>query len=314
MLREMAYVYAVHKEKSFSRAAAKLFISQPALSAMVKKVETHLGTPLFNRSTSPVSLTPAGEYYIQSIERIMEIQGEMAEYFQNLAAMQSSSLSIGSGSFFCIYVLPDVVREFQAKYPNLSMDFVEDGTRDLSEKLKNGLVDFVLDVQTLDRTAFGQVTWGYENILVAVPAPFAVNKELKDRRLSFEAVRNGEHMRSSVKGIDLAALADEPFILLKKGSDTHQRGLDLCKKYGFKPKILMHLDQLLTCYYIVQEGRGVAFIRDSIPQYVEETDKVCLYKIDDDLSRRALTLFYRKGGQPLTRIGRDFLEFIRNRA
>ena len=64
MLKDIEYIYAVYKERSFSKAARRLFISQPSLSAAVKRVEQELGLPLFNRSTSPVSLTEAGEYYI----------------------------------------------------------------------------------------------------------------------------------------------------------------------------------------------------------------------------------------------------------
>ena len=65
MLKEMDYIYAVYEEKSFSRAAKKLFVSQPALSNMVKKAEKEIGAPIFDRSTIPLTVTPAGEYYIQ---------------------------------------------------------------------------------------------------------------------------------------------------------------------------------------------------------------------------------------------------------
>ena len=74
MLKDIEYIYAVYKERSFSKAARRLFIAQPSLSAAVKRVEQELGLPLFNRSTSPVSLTEAGEYYIKSAEKIMEIE------------------------------------------------------------------------------------------------------------------------------------------------------------------------------------------------------------------------------------------------
>ena len=63
MLKEMDYIYAVYEEKSFSRAAKKLFVSQPALSNMVKKAEKEIGAPIFDRSTIPLTVTPAGEYY-----------------------------------------------------------------------------------------------------------------------------------------------------------------------------------------------------------------------------------------------------------
>ena len=62
MLNYKEYIYAIYQERSFSKAAQKLYVSQPWLSSVVKKVEQEIKTPLFDRSTNPISLTPAGEY------------------------------------------------------------------------------------------------------------------------------------------------------------------------------------------------------------------------------------------------------------
>ena len=69
-VRRKEYVYAVYEEKSFSKAAQKLYITQPALSTAIKKVEKKIGTPIFDRSTSPIGLTPGGEVYIDAIEKL----------------------------------------------------------------------------------------------------------------------------------------------------------------------------------------------------------------------------------------------------
>ena len=64
------YIFEVYREKSFTKAANKLFISQPALSAAIKKIEKNIGHELFDRSSNPIKLTEAGEIYIKSIEEI----------------------------------------------------------------------------------------------------------------------------------------------------------------------------------------------------------------------------------------------------
>lgn len=86
MLKNMDYVYAVYLNQSFSKAAKALYISQPALSAAIKKVEVEVGTPLFDRGTNPISLTEAGQYYIDSIENIMQIEDNMKRKFKELSA------------------------------------------------------------------------------------------------------------------------------------------------------------------------------------------------------------------------------------
>lgn len=82
------YIYAVYQEKSFSKAAKKLYVSQPWLSATVKKVEQELDVRLFDRSTTPISLTEAGAYYIQRVEEIRRIEQDMIQHFQELRNAQ----------------------------------------------------------------------------------------------------------------------------------------------------------------------------------------------------------------------------------
>ena len=72
MFQSMRYIYEVYKEMSFSRAAQKLFISQPSLSAAVKKEEERIDAPIFDRSTNPIHLTEVGQEYIRAVERIMD--------------------------------------------------------------------------------------------------------------------------------------------------------------------------------------------------------------------------------------------------
>ena len=99
--RSFEYVYTVFQEGSFSKAAAKLYISQPALSAAIKKVETELyGVPLFNRGVNPVTLTPAGEFYIKAGLEIAEIEERIDAYFASSAGVRGGTLNIGSSSYF----------------------------------------------------------------------------------------------------------------------------------------------------------------------------------------------------------------------
>ena len=76
MLRNMEYVYEVYKERSFTRAAKNLYVTQPCLSALVKKTEEKLGFPIFNRSANPLQLTEYGKEYIRYIERMQALENE----------------------------------------------------------------------------------------------------------------------------------------------------------------------------------------------------------------------------------------------
>ena len=134
MLNYKEYIYAIYQEHSFSKAAQKLFVSQPWLSSVVKKVEQEIKTPLFDRSTTPISLTPAGEYYIQQVEKVMAIEEDMREHFAALSS-PGTQLHIGSSMFFCTYVLPRLFQEFREQNPQITLTLTEGSSAALSEKL-----------------------------------------------------------------------------------------------------------------------------------------------------------------------------------
>lgn len=117
MINEMKYVYAVYQEKSFSKAARKMFVSQPALSNMVKKAEAEIGRPIFDRSTIPLTVTKEGMYYIRSVEQIFQIQRNTENYFKDLQNLKGGTLSIGGSSFFCSFVLASLIGEFKRLHP-----------------------------------------------------------------------------------------------------------------------------------------------------------------------------------------------------
>ena len=89
----------------------------------------------------------------------------------------------------------------------------------------------------------------------------------------------------------------------------YQRGLKLCKRAGFIPKVAMYLDQLLTAYYIACSGKGIAFVRAGLAQHLDPTNKLFFYKIDDNNSARNIMLYYKKT-QPLSKGGHDFIAHL----
>ena len=128
MFANMRYVYEVYKEGSFSKAAERLYISQPALSATVKKIEKKIGMQLFDRSTVPIQLTECGKKYIRTAEKMMDLEEEFACYVGNLNELRTGRLSIGGTYLFIAFVLPDIVKRFREKYPNIKISLVEGHT------------------------------------------------------------------------------------------------------------------------------------------------------------------------------------------
>lgn len=312
MLRDMEYVYAVYLERSFSKAARRLFISQPSLSAAVKRVEQEVGLPLFNRSTNPVSLTEAGEYYVKSAEQIMAVENDMREHFARLSENGPRRLNIGSSMFFCSYVLPDIVESFRECCPQIMVTLSEGGSAALSERLKEGAVDFLLEAEPPDKKVFESIVWTKENIIVAVPSSYGINDELADCRYDFEELAAECRAVPSKPPVSPARFSEESFLILKKGNDLYRRSLAICKEAGFTPKVSMYLEQMMTAYYLVCEGRGIAFVRDTILDCLSPCGKVFFYRLASPEASRDVYLSYKKTGA-LSQVQRDFIEFMKTR-
>ena len=102
MFEGKEYVYRVYKEGSFSKAAKSLYISQPSLSAAVKREESRIGNPIFDRSTSPVSLTECGQKYVDCVERILAVENEFSNYLTDLNGLQTGCLILGGSHLFSL--------------------------------------------------------------------------------------------------------------------------------------------------------------------------------------------------------------------
>ena len=309
MLNYKEYIYAIYQEHSFSKAAQKLYVSQPWLSSVVKKVEQEIQTPLFDRSTTPISLTPAGEYYIQQVEKVLAIEADMRAHFA-LLNRPETQLHIGSSMFFCTYVLPRLFQEFREENPQITLTLTEGGSAAMTEKLLEHKLDFFLEAEPLEDSKIQSVAWCMEEIILAVPARFSINQELKEYCYSFDDLLKRDQPGGKKPAVPLEAFREEPFLLLQQGNDSYQRSMQLCAHAGFTPKSSVFLTQMMTAFYLVCEGQGVCFLRSTIAEYVAPTDSVVFYQLDDPIATRSIYLSYLK--QPANSVQQKLIDFMWN--
>ncbi len=308
-LKYARYMNTVAEMQSFSKAAAALYISQPSLSAVVKKVEKELGFLVFDRTSSPISLTPSGRYYISQIKKILELEQEIQDYCNEHSRPGRSALTIGASSYFCAHVLPALIETYESLSPDAEIITFEANTDDLINALKTDTVDLLLDADDIAHQPFRRIIWKQESLILAVPASCPSNLGLESCRLSWKSILDQSFTDDDVPSVSISAFAKEPFLSLKQGSDLYSRSKDIFRNAGIRPQITMYLDQLLTAYYIAREGRGICFIRSDMLHYTEKTDRLNFYKIADPLMTRNIYLYYRPDSGKLPAI-QNFLSFL----
>lgn len=309
MFEGKEYVYEVYKEKSFSKAAKNLYISQPSLSATIKRIENRIGFPIFDRSITPISLTEYGQKYIQAVESIMSTEHDFESYISELKEMKIGTLSIGGSNLFTSYVLPLLLSEFTKKYPLIQINIVEDNTSNLESHLLSGNLDFIVDNIALDDTLFQQYIYQEEHLLLAVPKEYPINGKLLDYQLSLEQILSKDYLTASIPIVPLKNFKDYPFIFLKPNNDTMKRGVKLCKLHNFTPRVLFELDQQATAYNIACSGMGISFVSDTLVSKSSYSPNVVYYKLNVEESKRNIS-FYSKKNKYITYAMAEFLNII----
>jgi len=309
-MRGMEYVYEVYLEKSFSRAARKLFISQPALSAAVKKVEKELGLPLFDRSTSPIQLTPAGKAYIEAVGQILTIQKNLQNYCNDLASLTSGSLSLGGTNFFSSCILPPIIKSFANTYPNINLIITESSSTELYTKLLTEEIDLIVDSGLYDEHLYESYPLLEDHIMLAVPTDNPLNKDYPFALLTQQDIINDHHEDKDTPSLSLSHFASENFLLLGKGNDMNRRAFDLCQSSGFTPKVRLYLNQLMTAYHMACQGLGLTFLTDSLIKLGTPNTNLVYYKIRDTSATRKIFIAYKKNGY-LTHAMQEFIRLAK---
>lgn len=303
------YVYEVYREKSFSKAAQNLYISQPSLSARIKKIEDRIGFPLFDRSTSPLQVTEVGEVYIEAAEEIYRIEQRVENYINNLTTLKTGHLFIGASNLFAAYILTPLITQFKQKYPEVRIHVTEGNTTQLESMLGNNLLDFVIDNYQYDSALYNKELYCRENILLAVPKCFSVHEHLEKYQLSYDNIKNQSYLSDSYPAVPLNEFSEIPFIMLTPGNNTRVRGDRLCREAGFHPNIILEFNQQATAYMSASTQLGATFISDILVSRLPSFENLVYYKLDGDAAKRQV-FFYYKNHKYKTRVMEEFLAMV----
>lgn len=295
MFENKEYVYAVYTEKSFSKAAQKLYISQPCLSAMIKKTEKKLGVPLFQRNTRTLHLTEYGEKYIRYIEQIMKIEGEMQQYLDDIQGIRSGHISVGANNVCTSFVLPQMIRKFSETYSDIEIVLSEGNRSYLEEQLKNGRLDLVMDNYPVDLNIYEQVPIFKERLFFACPpdmaehfAWFYTADDIICKRYLHQDAASKEDTLPQI------LLKEHSWIIVKKGNDTRNKFEVLCEKYHLAVKRLFEVDQLTTAYHMAVGGLGLTVVSDTLIRNLSDASKRIYYPFPAELAEREMYFHFLK--------------------
>ncbi len=293
MFKYSNYVYEIYKEQSFTKAAKKLFISQPSLSATIKKAEEELGFKIFNRETTPISLTDEGQLYISAIEEMYRVENNLKDSINSIYSLMVGDISVSGAAFISSFILPKIIMEFSKRYPKININLIEDNSINLQEKLLSEETEVLIDYD-FDAENFKSFPLKKEHILLAVPKQHKINLLIGDIALTVNDIICKKHLKEKTLCADLHNFKQEKFIQLKPKNNMYKSSCSICNDYGFIPKSAINVDQLLTAYNIAGSGMGITFTTDIVVQSATKYEDLLFYKINSSHAERMLYIAYKK--------------------
>lgn len=253
-IRDLEYLVAIDEFRHFRKAADHCFVSQPTLSAQVKKLEEYLGVQLVERSSRKVMLTPVGrEVVVRARAALAEVQA-IRELPRHYLDPMSGALSLGVIPTLAPYLLPRVIRPIKQRYPALQLRLVEAMTLPLLERLVEGRTDA---------------------LVLALPLPSEQHLSGLDViplfREPFYLAVHESHRLAARKWISLEDISGEKMSLLEDGHCLREQALDVCQAAGSLENADLRATSLETLRYMVEAGETVTLMPKLARQEDSET-------------------------------------------
>lgn len=293
-------IQTVARLRSISAAAEELGISQPALSARVKKLENQLGAQVFDRSRTPLEITDAGHAYLETQEAIQALNRKLAKRIDDLKGLGTGSLVIGGASLFNSTLLPKAVASFLAEHPAVDIRIVTDTVPNLMEGALAGSIDLFVTPIASDNMGLAFEPLLEERIFLSIAADSPTARKLPPM---------GTEGFAAIDATMFGQLQDETFIVHDKRLQLGRKLEQLFKRYGFVPQRTVAVDQTSTGLALSQAGVGVAFVTESALASVADAARPALYLADEDICTRKLFIARRKGA-PVSRAEAEFTQHL----
>tara|TARA_R110000868_G_scaffold26470_2_gene101811 strand:- start:471 stop:1337 length:867 start_codon:yes stop_codon:yes gene_type:complete len=238
-IRDLKYLVALQEHQHFGKAAEACFVSQPALSMQIKKLEEHLGVQLLERTNKSLMFTAVGNVLVTRAQQVLHQVDEMREIARQSVNPFQCELRLGIFPTLAPYLLPHVTPKIAKKFPCLSLLLLEEKSGSLLEKLHQGKIDAaILALPVADNGLVVEHLFD-EEFMLAVPANDALAK---------------------YKHIKPEMLLDRPLLLLDEGHCLRDQALSFCHRVHAQENLNFRATSLETLRYMVASGVGITLM------------------------------------------------------
>lgn len=271
-LSQLETFLAVAEERSFSRAAQRLHRTQPAVSQVIRKLESSIGETLFDRAARDGSLTAAGELLRDYALRLLALRREASSALDELKSLERGHLQLAANEYTCLYLLP-VVNAFRREYPQIHVN------------VHRMLASRIPDELNLRTFEVGVVSFRPD------PAQFRTIAVYGD---SLALIASPDHPLARTDRVSMADLGREDFIAHNVTSPLRRRVIETFQRFRTPLNMRVELPTIEAIKRFVAMGNGIALVPHlTVARELENGDLVCV-KVDELEFKRILRLVHRR--------------------
>ncbi len=273
----------------FRRAAEALRVTQPAVSARIKVLEDSLGVSLFERGRGNLALSAAGRALRPHAEQLLRAVALARQAVHNLRPASGGALQIAAALSICTYLLPDVLKRFQAAHPKVMITVRSGHSKEVLEMVLRGEAEIGL-ARSLQHPAVETVS-------------------LRDDPLIL--VGRGATWPKGARRVRLEQVADQPLIFFDRGSSDWTLSHGLFRRAGLVPNVVLEVETIETAKRMVERGMGLAFLPHlAVSREIRRRTLVAIDILDAEPLSRSLDVIHPRQ-RPLSAEARALLQALR---
>lgn len=277
----------VTRTGNFTTAAENLFITQPALSRIIKSLEDELGTPLFIRTRKKMIETDAGTILKKHALNIQKQLQLLDAELDHMHMLKKRHVRIGLPTITNSIFFSQLIASFHQEYPEVTFQLEEDGSKAVEEKVMNDLLDFGVIVCTVNNDHLEKYTFVNEKLKLVVPT---------------------SHRFTGKDEVSLLEIKDESFILFNRDFELRSLVIKACREAGFYPKIISETSQLDFIQEMVAYNIGITLLPESTCSQLKNDFQTI--SVSNPTIEWNLAMIWKKDAY-LSQVAKEFIRFAK---
>jgi DNA-binding transcriptional LysR family regulator len=267
----MQYFVEVVKQKSMTKAAASLFITQPTISNTIKLLEEELEVILFSRYKNQIYLTDAGEAFFFQCKEMLKMYDNIPNELSNLLELKTGRLKIGIPTIINIRILINLISQFHEMYPNITFQLFENGSKKIENDIYYGDLDMGITVLPTNNKSFNTFSFLEEKLKLVV---------------------HKNHKLSKRKTVNIEDLKEQEFILFNSDFYLNDKIKNTCRDYGFNPNMIFETTQWSFIEEMLLNNLGICILPEGILELLDNNLKAI--DINEPSMKWELAIIWRK--------------------